>query len=202
MYYSFLMWEMLNEFRFVCIYKHTSRRCCCSVCRCWAGWWWLTALHRCVFAPSSDAKTTAAPSVCGWSRETWVRRISQSRELQTPERLFITVLLLLLLCAVLADPRYWLMELSPSGAQRVLCDGPVLWDPDAAGSDVSSSFFSDAAELLWCLLTRSLANFKETVLCWKKRTLFSWPLSAFRPHYWDAKNYRSHYCDDTMNVNI
>ncbi|KAF4097147.1 bombesin receptor-activated protein C6orf89 homolog [Onychostoma macrolepis] len=27
---------------------------------------------------------------------------------------------------VLADPRYWLMELFPSGAQRVLCDGPVL----------------------------------------------------------------------------
>ncbi len=70
------------------IYKHTSRRCrgcCCSVCRCWAGWWWLRALRRCVFVPSSDARTTAAPSVCGWIRETWVRRRSQTRELQTPE---------------------------------------------------------------------------------------------------------------------
>ncbi|XP_043079627.1 bombesin receptor-activated protein C6orf89 homolog isoform X2 [Puntigrus tetrazona] len=27
---------------------------------------------------------------------------------------------------VLADPRHWLLELSPSGDQRVLCDGPVL----------------------------------------------------------------------------
>uniref|UniRef100_A0A8C1TB02 Zgc:162255 n=1 Tax=Cyprinus carpio TaxID=7962 RepID=A0A8C1TB02_CYPCA len=27
---------------------------------------------------------------------------------------------------VLADPRFWLLELFPSGAQRVLCDGPVL----------------------------------------------------------------------------
>uniref|UniRef100_A0A673N3K3 Bombesin receptor-activated protein C6orf89 homolog n=1 Tax=Sinocyclocheilus rhinocerous TaxID=307959 RepID=A0A673N3K3_9TELE len=27
---------------------------------------------------------------------------------------------------VLADPRYWLLELFASGAQRVLCDGPVL----------------------------------------------------------------------------
>lgn len=27
---------------------------------------------------------------------------------------------------VFADPRYWLMELFPSGAQSLLCDGPVL----------------------------------------------------------------------------
>ncbi|RXN05644.1 bombesin receptor-activated C6orf89-like protein [Labeo rohita] len=27
---------------------------------------------------------------------------------------------------VYADPRYWLMELFPSGGQSVLCDGPVL----------------------------------------------------------------------------
>lgn len=48
--------------------------CCCRECRCWVGWWSLTVLQPSVFFPSSDAKTTAAPSACGWSREIWVRR--------------------------------------------------------------------------------------------------------------------------------
>lgn len=55
--------------------------CCCRECRCWVGWWSLTVLQLFVFFPSSDAKTTAAPSACGWSREIWVRR---SHDLTSP----------------------------------------------------------------------------------------------------------------------
>lgn len=39
---------------------------------CWAGWWWARGCQPFEFCPFSAARNTAAPSTCGWRRETWV----------------------------------------------------------------------------------------------------------------------------------
>ncbi|XP_026119839.1 bombesin receptor-activated protein C6orf89 homolog [Carassius auratus] len=85
-----------------------------------------TTLQRCQLSYSTSTQHTAV-QVWGWlvvaEGSPWVRVVPVQR-CQTLCRSFS--LWLEPGDMVLADPRFWLLELSPSGAQRVLCDGPVL----------------------------------------------------------------------------
>ncbi|XP_016421673.1 bombesin receptor-activated protein C6orf89 homolog [Sinocyclocheilus rhinocerous] len=85
-----------------------------------------TTLQRCQLTDSTSTQHTGV-QVWGWlvvsEGSPWVRVLPVQR-CQTLCRSFS--LWLEPGDAVFADPRFWLLELFPSGGQSVLCDGPVL----------------------------------------------------------------------------
>lgn len=178
------------KFGFWILIKQLFRLClthvvCLRASECLAGWWWVRGFRQFGFCLFDTARSTAAPSTCGWHPETWVTPAapdfihththshstlmwslteSLSSHCCNPDNRMLLDAenpsldgcpLWPLTRAVYADPRYWKMELFPGRGQNIICDGSAFWPPAGAKEDGAQDSTVWRAHQIWMFVVEA-----------------------------------------------